>query len=46
MFIKALKNGFNKLSLCSSKAFRGMEYGSDRQCCRKNQTVTFEQLVE
>ena len=31
-FIKALENGFNQLSLCSSKAFRGMEYQFQRRC--------------
>ena len=38
--IKALKNGFNWLSLYSSKACKGMAYLFNRKCCEIQRTAT------
>ena len=36
----------HQLSLCISKACKGMAYWFHRKCCEAKQTVTFEQLLE
>ena len=46
VFAKALENGLNQLSLCSSKACKGMGYWFHIKCCKIKRTVTFGQVVE